>query len=218
MGQQRMSDCGRRAALVALALLASLQAGLGQSMAEDSVPKLGVFVESLCPDSQRFFGQQLVPAHQQLGHLFRVEIVPFGHARVLGGNRMICQHGRPECDGNRKMACMLARAQNQSQAIGALGCLFESPGKWRHCAKSHLAEQDDKTLEELEKCSLGAESYRMMEEAERRTGRVGYIPHLTLNGQSGDELQAKLENQLKRTICDQYKAEPRPEACINLAS
>ena len=49
----------------------------------DSTPvDVGVYYESLCPDSKHFITTQLVPAWNKLGHYFNVGLKPFGKASV----------------------------------------------------------------------------------------------------------------------------------------
>lgn len=202
---------------VALALETSATAASQASATTtDGQTLVGAYVESLCPDSRRFFSRQLVPTNRELGRLFQVRIVPFGHARVLGSNKMVCQHGQRECDGNRKMACVLARAKNQSEAIETLGCMFEALDEWKECVKKHMPMV--KSVDEIDACSKNDESYKMMIEAEKETGRVDYVPHLTLNGKHDDDIQSELEHSLKKLVCQQYRGEPKPETCKSIST
>ena len=186
----------------------------GEELKGEDIPQVGVYIESLCPDSRRLFRTQVVPANRQIGSIFKIKIVPFGHARTIGNNKMICQHGERECDGNRKMACSLARAANQSQSIELIGCMFQSyMGAWRDCVKQWLPGV---STDEIDTCSKGDESYKMMIEAEKETGRADYIPHLTLNGKYDQDIQNDLENNMISVICRLYKGGSKPDACRNI--
>ena len=43
---------------------------------------IGVYYESLCPDSRNFITKQLYPTYQKLGQNLDVEFKPFGKASV----------------------------------------------------------------------------------------------------------------------------------------
>lgn len=181
---------------------------------DDTRFKLGVYMESLCPDTRRFFLRQLVPTYREIGSIMDLKLVPFGHARTLGNNRMICQHGPRECEGNRRMACLLARSANkQSQVVETFGCLFEQEETAKECVNKHMPGVD---FDQLEKCTTGDESYQLMVQAEKDTGRVSYVPKLTENGQYSEDIQERLENQLKETVCKQYKGSVSLDACKNV--
>lgn len=200
--------------LCSFVLLLAYQAETVLSEAQsDQTPMLGAYVESLCPDSRRFVVDQLVPANKALNGLFKVKIVPFGHARVLSNNRMICQHGQNECDGNRLMACVLHKSNSQDQSVNTIGCMFESLNNWKNCIKKHMPNLNQTDIDDLDNCKKGEQSYKMMIEAEKETGRVGYVPHLTLNGKHDNDIQTGAEDDLKKLICQQYKTSPKPLAC-----
>lgn len=194
------------------ALLVALVCLVGASTSTvraDEKLKLGVFIESLCPDSRRFFVRQLVPTYRLIGDLFEPNIVPFGHARVQSSTRMICQHGQRECQGNRRMACIRARATNTSQQVETIGCLFENQSTPKECVERNMANV---TWKDIDDCSGAPESMRMMEQFEKETGRVSYIPHLTLDGRHDEAIQEGAEHDLKNFICKNYQGS-KPQAC-----
>lgn len=177
---------------------------------DDQMVKLAVFMESLCPDTRRFFLAQLLPTNREIGSIMQIKIVPFGHARTLGNGKMICQHGPRECEGNRRMACIESRAKNQSELVETLGCIFKRDQSVHDCVSNNM---EGASFDEIEACTKADESYQMMVEAEKATGRLGYVPHLTVNGESSDDIQDQAENDLKRFICKQYKGQTPVDAC-----
>lgn len=173
--------------------------------------KIGVYYESLCPDSRRFFLRQLMPVYKEIGSIFEPELVPFGHARILGPNKMVCQHGSRECEGNRLAACIQAKSSNESDAINTIACLFDRKMAPKDCLVKNLPYI---TYEDIENCKSSNDSFSMMENNEKLTGQVNYIPKLTLNGQYSEDIQNELENDLKSTICKNYNG-TKPAACIS---
>lgn len=172
--------------------------------------KVEVNLESLCPDSRRFVSRQLLPTFNDVGDIMQVDIIPFGHARTLGNNRMICQHGARECEGNRRMACVISRAKgDQKQIIQTIGCLFKfEPPK--QCIEQNLPGV---SYEDIEKCKESNESYAMMEENEKRTGRIDYVPRIKIDDKFSEELQEEAENNLKRAVCNSFKGSDKSKKC-----
>lgn len=192
-----------------LALVCLVGAASSIVRAEEKL-KLGVYIESLCPDSRRFFVRQLVPTYRLIGDLFEPDIVPFGHARVQSSTRMVCQHGQRECHGNRQMACVRAKAANMSQQVETIGCLFENQLTPKECIERNLAGV---AWKEIDDCSSGPASMKMMEEYEKQTGKVSYVPHLTLDGKNDESIQEGAEHDLKNFICKNYREATKAEAC-----
>lgn len=180
------------------------------TLLDQSKVKLGIYIESLCSDSRRFFLHQFQPAYKLIGEIIEPHIIPFGKARVLGEGRMVCQHGSRECEGNRRMACVLARGRNQSDAIETIGCLFGQQNSPKDCITKYLpgASHDD-----IQNCTTSNESYVMMSEAEKQTGRLDYVPHLTFNGDSSEDIQRELESNLRDFVCNLYNG-TKPHGCM----
>lgn len=206
------SSQGQSAVLLALLLLNSSLLNLlqvGCTVAADHKVKIGVFIESLCPDSKRFFNNQLEPTFKEIGQIIEPTIVPFGHARILGNNKMICQHGWRECEGNRQMACILARAKTMSESIETISCIFERAETPRDCISKYMPNA---SFDDIEKCKSSDESYQMMNVAANQTGQVDYVPHLTYNGEHSEEIQTEMENNLKDFVCKKCNG-TKPAAC-----
>lgn len=191
------------AIILVLGLIVAIEAQDGGKV------KLGVYMESLCPDSKRFFLKQLVPTYRLIGNIIEPTIIPFGHARVLGNNKMVCQHGKKECEGNRRMACIQSRSTSCKEQIETIACLFEAKDSVEDCIKKNMPGSN---YEDIETCTSSDESYKMMVEAEKETGRVGYVPHLTVDGKYDHQIQEGAEFDLKNFICNHYNG-TKPEEC-----
>lgn len=165
--------------------------------------ELSVYYESLCPDSRRFFINQLGPVYAELSDYIDLDLVPFGHARILGTNKMVCQHGPRECNGNRLMACTQDRKINgskQDEILATLTCYF-STAEYENCVTKFLPGVK---YEDLEKCANSEVSFKMMTENEVSTGRVSYVPHIKINRRYSEETQ-DCEMDLKGCVCNYYR-------------
>lgn len=176
---------------------------------KDGPIELGVYFESLCPDSRRFFVNQLVPTFKQIGKIIKPTLIPFGHARVLGNNKMVCQHGARECEGNRLMACIIARESDSLSVIETIGCIIGNKVAPKDCVTKHLPNA---SFDDIDRCKASDESYQMMIEFEKLTGKPDYIPKLTLNGQYSEDIQSELEFNLKNFVCKNYNG-TKPSQC-----
>ncbi|ENN81445.1 hypothetical protein HUJ04_000988 [Dendroctonus ponderosae] len=72
---------------------------------------VAVYYESLCPDSRKFFTQQLYPSLQgNLSNFVNLTLVPYGKTKmnfVTNEYEFECHHGPKECEGNKIQACAL---------------------------------------------------------------------------------------------------------------
>lgn len=178
----------------------------------DGRVQVEVNLESLCPDSRRFVLRQLVPTFNDISDIMQVDIIPFGHARTLGNNKMICQHGARECEGNRRMACLISRAHgDQRLIVPTIGCLFsfEPP---KNCIEQNLPQV---SFDDIEKCKGSNESYSMMEKFEKMTGRIDYVPRIKIDGKFNAEEQEEADSNLRKLVCDKYKGQDKPKKCTD---
>lgn len=203
--------------IIVMALIAALEVNGDQydsdyTLNEPSI-KMEILYESLCPDSIDFIVEQLEPNYESLEGSLYPDLVPFGHANI-SGNRMTCQHGPPECLGNRRMACIVERFKDPTEvghAIKAIACLMrnQSPAK---CVEKHLPGIRSR---EIERCARTRESMNYMIEYAERTGDRNFVPYLILNGLHTRELQNKCRHNLVDCVCEQLKADQQhlPAIC-----
>jgi hypothetical protein len=108
------------------------------------------------------------------------------------------------------MACLLARSKNQTEIVETFGCLLKLDSSPKDCVAKNMPAVG---FDELEACTSGHESYRLMMAAEKESGRLGYVPHLQVAGKSNDEIQDQAENNLKDYLCKLYTGLEPPKAC-----
>lgn len=76
---------------------------------------VGIYYESLCPDSIRFIGNQLAPNYEHFANFIDIDFVPFGKSASFARDDRLefeCQHGPAECEGNKIQSCALMAAPN----------------------------------------------------------------------------------------------------------
>lgn len=99
---------------------------------------VAVYYESLCPDSRKFFTQQLYPSLQgNLSSYVNLTLVPYGKTTMefkTSEYEFTCHHGPGECQGNKIQACALKLIDNGRKteglgynriAVGFINCLMD---------------------------------------------------------------------------------------------
>ncbi|KAJ2947819.1 hypothetical protein O0L34_g9607 [Tuta absoluta] len=90
--------------------------------------KVTVFYETLCPASVNYLTKTLRPTVEMLGQRLDVHLVPYGFTEIRRMNRRFqtqCQHGPPECHGNRLHACAIDVIGNSTLSAIFNACLME---------------------------------------------------------------------------------------------
>ena len=81
---------------------------------DEDIPKITVYVESLCPDCVEFITGSFKTFHQKVTkeNVVDVEFIPFGNAKESYNEKtkkydFTCQHGENECYGNLIETCAI---------------------------------------------------------------------------------------------------------------
>lgn len=80
---------------------------------------VSVYYEALCPDSRRFFVDQLLPAYELIPDSIELDLVPYGKANTKqtdGRINFSCQHGPTECLANKIHACVIDSTRHDQLA------------------------------------------------------------------------------------------------------
>ncbi|CAL7938716.1 unnamed protein product [Xylocopa violacea] len=227
------------AAILAVAIL-----GHGALVASDelsSTLNVGVYYESLCGDSIRFFKNQLVPSYDSVKDYVKFTFVPYGKASQARDPRtnewkFSCQHGPAECEGNMAQACGIHAIQNgepaekvQQLTVSLLGCVMSArypPTSVPQCAKkAGLSEQ---TQQSIAQCIAGPLAKELLAANGDQTNalqpKLSFVPTVTVNGvvdypgshhfQVGsDEIQRLALSNFRKLVCDNLPNDGRPAQC-----
>ncbi|XP_068197076.1 gamma-interferon-inducible lysosomal thiol reductase-like [Antennarius striatus] len=178
--------------------------------------RVGVYYETLCPDSVNFLTKMFFPTWILLNDIMSVTLVPYGNAQEKSdGQRyiFICQHGKQECLGNMIQACLLNMTD---KAFPIISCM-ESSSHVIKAAKS-CADLFATELEwgSIMKCVHGDLGNQLMHQNALKTNALmpthKFVPWVTINGGHTDELQNKAESSLFTLVCSTFKG-ARTVAC-----
>ncbi|XP_055611103.1 gamma-interferon-inducible lysosomal thiol reductase [Uranotaenia lowii] len=164
--------------------------------------RVAVYYEHLCPDSIRWFSNQLSPNYAALEPILDIEFIPFGKARSInGGESFECQHGPLECEGNRIQSCVLNQLNSQDAQVSYTTCqmhFLADPRGWECAFRSGV----DLTV--LQNCVDGSLGTQLQLEAERRTQLIApaFVPTMVFNGQFNQNLQDRAFNNFLEVMCD----------------
>ncbi|KAJ8965022.1 hypothetical protein NQ314_004420 [Rhamnusium bicolor] len=106
--------------------------------------KVSIYYEALCPDSKSFIARQLHPNYKEIANYVDLDLIPYGkaiHNKNNGKWEFSCQHGPPECRGNKYQSCILSLkngAENDVQCARRFGLNIQ---KIRTCASSDIGEE-----------------------------------------------------------------------------
>ncbi|XP_054161412.1 gamma-interferon-inducible lysosomal thiol reductase-like [Oppia nitens] len=185
---------------------------------------LTVYYESLCPDCQRFIGQQLVPTYQSIGQIINVDLVTFGWTNWTRINRsdgsydveFKCQHGVQECLGNEIHNCVL-KWEPVDRAIQMFGCMFNSTYfKTPAIAGKECSQHLGINWTVINDCSTGPLGRGLTLVSGNRFKSLKPMPKfvewLVINGRHTDDMEKKASNNLLKYLCDIYTG-PKPSGC-----
>ncbi|CAD5214709.1 unnamed protein product [Bursaphelenchus xylophilus] len=91
--------------------------------------RLTLLYESLCPYCERFIiGTFYTDIYLKYADKVEFELVPYGNAKIGKNGQVLCQHGTPECAGNKYEACVIH--------------YFEDPIPFVRCLEQQLPQTD----------------------------------------------------------------------------
>jgi len=190
-----------------------------------------VVFETYCADSINFIIDQFWPVYQELKHHLSIELLPHGKASQRFDPKakkwkFHCQHGAPECRGNRLATCAIAILQRDvSKYLPFIKC-FEEGDPTKSFSPRHGKKRPIRTAKKcwsqtrlpwkrLRDCFRGEEGVSLQLEVAKRTPKLSqltYVPWIYINGKNGQPLNQNAETDLKGVVCGELTA-PKPVAC-----
>uniref|UniRef100_A0A0A9XF02 Gamma-interferon-inducible lysosomal thiol reductase n=1 Tax=Lygus hesperus TaxID=30085 RepID=A0A0A9XF02_LYGHE len=167
-----------------------------------------VYYESLCPDSRSFFINELLPTVHKLGSHMFVNLIPYGRAETFvdgGAIEFKCQHGAPECLGNKVHACVIEKTlTDNALAVNVTSCLFEEyfqpTNNGEKCCRKFKVSWDD-----VKTCAYGSEGSQLLKKYGDMTNRllpIDFIPTIAINNNRGSRsYQAAILKNLTHEVC-----------------
>merc|ERR1712212_520954 len=194
------------------------QHAISDQTVKDDTLKVGVYFESLCPDSKAFITTQLHPAFGKLGKYLDVSFFPYGNAESVqkhdGSWNFKCQHAILECIGNMQIACILnLDALSLSDKIDLVSCIMsqEKPHSYVDPYKCiDEQELDDRLMimDLVKQCSISHFGEELLLAMGNATAALDpphtFIPWITFNGESNPSWQEQARGNFENFICKNF--------------
>ncbi|KPI94816.1 Gamma-interferon-inducible lysosomal thiol reductase [Papilio xuthus] len=174
---------------------------------------LQVYYECLCPGCRQFYTEKLKPVIEKLGQYINIKTYPYGNARTTidenGNYKIDCQHGPPECYGNKLHACAINLLQNKTQALLFNACLMTQRGDSRGSddkaadACGTELNLDASPVKECAKSNKGDELLKYYGD-ESKKQNFNYVPYILIQGQVNNG------QELMKDICSVFTNPPPP--------
>lgn len=197
--------------------LSLLVAAASCSSSSSVVVEIGVYYETLCPDSIRFVNRQLTrvrslivdPAFKEI---VDVKLYPYGKANTqinMTSNlyNFQCQHGPMECYGNKAHNCALEHfSYDFEKVFDYINCtmnfeaLFNQQFFYNSLYDCADASQMGPSFSE---CLKGTRGDILLAAAGQATPRLNYVPWITVNGKR----DKPAERDIIEAICRNYNGD-----------
>ncbi|CAG7727377.1 unnamed protein product [Allacma fusca] len=202
-------------------LVLSASQGLGAE--ETPRTKISVYYESLCGDSRRFIKNQLYPLMRSpIGKYVDLELVPYGKATTSGSNgnyEFSCQHGEPECLGNRVHSCALSKL-TKSQALDFVHCSMAS--SYPPEAGQECSNQLNLDFDPIKTCSTSKDGDELLATNGRKTHglspKLYFVPWIVFDGKWSEELMERSLQNLRTVVCEKIGEDLCSETTENRGS
>ncbi|CAB3370534.1 Hypothetical predicted protein [Cloeon dipterum] len=183
--------------------------------------KVSVYYESLCPDSMRFFSNQLHATYQLLGSdAITVDFLPYGkatHTQDANGQWSFqCQHGAEECRGNKVQACGLKYITEPDLQEAYAHCVMSNsypPDAGQACATSVGGVTD---YSAISSCIASAEGDEALVAYGDRTHALGsilsFVPTIIYDDVFDQDDQNESLYNFRGVVC-RHLPDPKPSGC-----
>jgi len=172
------------------------------------IPKIDVFVESLCPDCEDFIGGSFANYLQNPDYLQLAEVnfYPYGNAnekKVGDHYEFTCQHGSNECYGNVVEVCSLSK-MSYEDGLEYMVCMEDGIRTFEKNINNALVNcvQDQNLLQSILNCALSEEGNLLQHNVAQKTpSNHKYVPWIQVNGVHDAKIEAALLENMNDYLC-----------------
>lgn len=196
-----------------------------QNLSSDLQLPITIYYEALCPDSIKFFQEQLDPTYKALGKYINVNFVPFGKAKQWYSNdsyQFECQHGPIECYGNIVQACAINEFHDPGDIFNYVTCLMTkvNPNDVTNATYPVDRCADGLDVDKVKDCVSGKVGLRFLSEMGNKTSNLQPplqgVPAVAINNTFSLEQQKDAVTKLKFLVCSQLKvSSANPAECAS---
>ena len=179
-----------------------------------SVPKIQVYIESLCPDCVNFITRSFKEFYEkvQKPNLVDIEFIPFGNAKETYNKEtnkyeFECQHKENECYGNLIETCaiqILGRKKSYETIICIESNIYNLDDDFDKTLELCL-QNDQNALNEVKNCVASDMGNYYEHQMAQKTGDHSWVPWVVVNGVHDEVVENKIIDNLIDYICGDDK-------------
>ena len=185
------------------------------------VPKIQVYIESLCPDCINFITKSFKDFYEKVEkpNLADIEFIPFGNAKEVYNTStnkydFSCQHGENECYGNLVETCAI-QIQGRIQSYKTILCIESNIATYKKNFDETLAfclADDETTLKEVQNCiTSDMGNYYEHQMAQKTDVNHKWVPWVVVNGVHDENV----ENQIIYSLIDYICGDDKTKCYLN---
>ena len=195
-------------------LLFILLSIISLTFCQKHVPKIQVYIESLCPDCINFMTKSFKDFVERVSkpNLAQIELIPYGNAKEAYNEttqkwEFTCQHKENECYGNLMETCLIQKL-GRIDSYKKILCLETNIEKHNANFDETLLEcfdNDESGFNEIKDCmdsDLG--NYYQHQMAEK-TGEHDYVPWVLVDGEHDVDAEDQIIKSLIDYLCGDDK-------------
>merc|ERR1711971_977004 len=174
---------------------------------------IGVYYESLCPNSRYFITEQFYPNWELFGNnKIKIDLKPFGKANFTEAEdrwTFMCQHGPEECYGNLVQACVLNQVPAPQEYVPLINCIMASdfpPEAAGSCLE--ILGITTTSTERILQCAESEEGSNLLHDIGLETGSLSPsltgVPWLLFNDEFDRDNWIQGMNDLQGLLCQKF--------------
>ena len=180
-----------------------------------TIPKIQVYIESLCPDCVNFITKSFKDFHEKVQNpnLAEIEFIPFGNAKEAFNETtnlydFECQHGENECYGNLIETCAI-QVMGRIRSYEVILCIETNIAGFKRDFDNTLAyclADDEALLEEVKSCvdsDMG--NYYEHQMAQKTSSEHKWVPWVVVNGVHDQDAEDQIIKSLTDYLCGDDK-------------
>jgi interferon gamma-inducible protein 30 len=177
---------------------------------ETPIPKIQVYIESLCPDCVNFITKSFKDFYEnvQKPNLADIEFIPYGNAKEKFNEEtqkyeFECQHGENECYGNLIETCAI-QVMGRVQSYSTILCIESNIAKYSKDFDKTLAfclSNDEESLNEVKECVQSDMGNYYEHQMAQKTETHTWVPWVVVNGIHDPEVENQIINSLIDYVC-----------------
>ena len=181
------------------------------------VPKIQVYIESLCPDCMNFLLKSFKSFYENVNNpnLAEIEFITYGNAKESYNTTMnqwefTCQHGENECYGNLIETCAI-QTMGRINSYPALLCIESNIEEYEldfDRTIEYCFEKDQDTLAKIKECvNSDMGNIYMHQMAQKTDTNHKWVPWIVVDGVHDIDVENRIIESLTDYLCgdDQSK-------------